>query len=451
MGRVRDPGDFGAGRRFRGTERGRPKIALAAVAPPKVDVAAEPAGADVPLTDPKAMAVPEDASSLDTDTTIPPLPPYAPPRRVPFDPLRPAQAVVNHLGHKYTEKPALEPSDRRAIIASLFFEGSRRGPFVKRFATLTALSVFIAALGLMADSTAVVIGAMLVAPLMAPVQAIAAALVMGWPKRVRANLHLLILGALGALGLSAIIGVFARGELDPIPTEVLARTAPNLLDLGIAAAAGAAGAYGYVRKQASDALAGAAVAVALVPPLAVSGLMLQMGEFRLAGGAGLLFMVNVAGALASGAATFLVAGFVPGQRLLAAGSRIQDGLRWTAIATMIVALPLQFGQQNLLPVPLDPVEVESAIENWAEDNEETVETVDVSVDYHDGEATVDLVIATPDESPPLEQLISVVAEEASEPVAVDIQVIATDRSMVESEVVEDITENEQSSTSGTDD
>lgn len=370
----------------------------------------------------------------DTDTiSLPPLPPI--PKPLPFDPLRPGQAVVNHLGQKYSKKPALEPSDRRAVIASLFFEGSRRGPFVRRFGTLMALSVMIAVLGLMADSTAVVIGAMLVAPLMAPVQATAAALVMGWPKRIRANLELTAVGAVGAVALAAALGVFARGELDPIPTEVLARTAPNLLDLGIAAASGAAGAYGYVRRQASDALAGAAVAVALVPPLSVVGLMLQMGEFQLAGGAALLFLVNVAGVLASGAATFLVAGLVPGQRLLSAGSQIQDGLRWAAIATIIVALPLQFGQQSLLPVPIDPVDVESAIEQWADSNEESVETVDVGVNYEHGEATVDLVIATPDEAP-LEELIAVVAGEASEPVTVDIQVIATDRSLVNTESVE---------------
>ncbi|HSF85199.1 MAG TPA: DUF389 domain-containing protein [Acidimicrobiia bacterium] len=437
---MRDKGEPSAERRSRNVMPKRIAFAAPPVAPP-----------EAVATAPYASVVPPDASSLDTETTIPPLPPYPVPQRPPFDPLRPAQSVVHHLGQRYTEKPTLEPSDRRAIIAGLFFEGSRRGPFVKRYATLTALSVLIAVLGLMADSTAVVIGAMLVAPLMAPVQAIAAALVMGWPKRVRANLQLLVLGALGALAMSAIVGVFARGELDPIPSEVLARTAPNLLDLGIAAAAGAAGAYGYVRKQASDALAGAAVAVALVPPLAVTGLMMQLGEFRLAGGAGLLFMVNVAGALASGAATFLVAGFVPGQRLLSAGSKIQDGLRWAAIATIIVALPLQFGHQTLLPVPLDPVDVEAAIENWANDNEETVETVDVSVEYEDGAATVDLVIATPDDTPPIEELIGVVAEEASEPVAVDIQIIETDRSMVDAEVVEDISESEAAENSGEDD
>ncbi len=369
------------------------------------------------------------------DEALPTLPPYEPnlPAERPFDPLRPGQSVVSHLGHRYTKKPALEPAERRAVIASLFFEGSRRGPFVRRFHTLMALAVAIAALGLMADSTAVVIGAMLVAPLMAPVLATSAAMIMGWPARIRSNLALAAVGSVAAVALAAAIGVFARGELDPIPSEVLARTAPNLLDLGIAGAAGAAGAYGYVRRQASDALAGAAVAVALVPPLSVVGLMLQMGEFRLAGGAALLFVVNVAGVLASGAATFLVAGLAPGQRLLAAGSQIQDGLRWAAIATIIVALPLQFGQQTLLPTPIDPVDVEAAIDDWAKGRNESVETVDVGVNYEDGAATVDLVIATPEQAPPLDELVKVIGAEASEPITVDIQIIATDRSLVNTE------------------
>jgi uncharacterized hydrophobic protein (TIGR00271 family) len=339
-----------------------------------------------------------------------------------------AGRLLRVLGHHQVENVQLEPDHRKAVIAGLFFEGSRRGPFLRRFATLMGLSVTIAVLGLMADSAAVVVGAMLVAPLMSPVLAIAAALVMGWPRRIRSNLVLLIFAAAGAVGLAAAIGVFARGELDPIPPEVMARTAPNLLDLGISAAAGAAGAYAYVRKHASDALAGAAVAVALVPPIAVAGLMLQAGEFRLAWGAGLLFLVNVGGVMASGAATFLVAGLVPGQRLLAHGSKIQDGLRWAAIATIIIALPLQFGQTHLLPAPVYSEDIEAAIENWDASTGGDVETVDVGVAYNGGKLEVDIVIATPSTDPPVDELAEVVAAEVGEPVLVDIQVVETDRS-----------------------
>ncbi len=252
---------------------------------------------------------------------------------------------------------------------------------------------------------------------------------MGWPKRIRSNLVLVAKAAGGAVALSAAIGLFARGQLDPIPGEALARTAPNLLDLGIASAAGAAGAYAYVRRQASDAFAGAAVAVALVPPVAAVGLMLQLGEYRLAGGAAMLFLVNVAGVLVAGAATFLFAGFVPGQRLLAQGSKIQDGLRWAAIAAIIVALPLQFGQRHLLAAPVDTEVVEEAIDDWAESKGGDMETVSVGVGSHGGKAeVVDVVIATPSTDPPVDELAGVIADEVDQAVTVDIQVVETDRS-----------------------
>lgn len=341
-----------------------------------------------------------------------------------------SNGLLRRLGRYQAEQIPLEPEERKAVIASLFHEGSRRTAFLKRFATLMSLSVVIAAFGLIADSTAVIIGAMLVAPLMAPALAASAAIVMGWPKRIRTNLGLVALGAAGSIAIAAAIGLFARGALDPIPAEVMARTRPNLLDLGIAAAAGAAGAYAYVRKQASDALAGAAIAVALVPPLSTVGLMAASMEFRLASGALLLFTVNVAGVLASGAATFLVAGLAPGQRLLSSGSKIQDGFRWAAIATIIVALPVQFGQTRLLASPLERSDVETAVEDWADITERSVETVDVGINYEDGQPEVDVVIATPEDEPPIEELAEVIAERADESVTVEIQVVETDRSVV---------------------
>ncbi len=158
--------------------------------------------------------------------------------------------------------------------------------------------------------------------------------------------------------------------------------------------------------------------------------MLQLGELRLAGGAALLFLVNVAGVLASGAATFLIAGLAPGQRLLSSGSRIQDGLRWAAIATIIVALPLQFGQTRLLPSLLDDDTIEGAVEKWAESTGRAVDTVDVGVDYDHGTAQVNLIIATPDTNAPVDELAGAIANEVDQPVTVDIQVMETDRSLV---------------------
>lgn len=357
---------------------------------------------------------------------------------------------LRKLGRQRTEDIRLEPEERKAIIASLFFEGSQRPAFLRRFFTLMFLSVVLAVLGLIADSTAVVIGAMLVAPLMAPVLAASAGLVMGWPQRIKRNLWLVGVASVGAVALAVGIGFFVRSELDPLPGEILARTRPNLFDLGIACAAGAAGAYSFVRRQASDALAGAAVAVALVPPLSVIGLTLSAGELPMAGGATLLFLANVAGVLMSGAATFLVAGLVPGQRLLSSGSRIQDGLRWAAIATIIVILPLQFGQNRFLPPAADNESVEDVVDDWAEETGSQLETVDVGVAVEDGVAKVDLVVTTPDEDPPVEEIAQQISQELDQPVTVDVQVVETQRATATSDDKATTTSDDKATTTSDD-
>ena len=165
----------------------------------------------------------------------------------------------------------LHDIERRQVISRLFPQGVSRRQFFTRFASLMMLSTAIAVLGILADSTAVVIGAMLLAPLMFPVLGAAAAIVMGWPLRIIRRVLLVAVGSVLAVVLAAVISFVVPGHTDPLPAELLARTSPNLLDLGIALAAGAAGAYGQVRRHAAEALTGVAVAVALLPPLAVVG------------------------------------------------------------------------------------------------------------------------------------------------------------------------------------
>ena len=147
----------------------------------------------------------------------------------------------------------LGDDERRAIVEQLFPNGMARRQFFTRFVSLMMLSTAIAVFGILGDSTAVVI----------------------------------------AVTLAAVISFLIPGRETPLPAELMARTSPNLLDLGIALAAGAAGAYGQVRRHAADVLTGVAVAVALVPPLAVVGITLQLTEWQLAIGASLLFLANV--------------------------------------------------------------------------------------------------------------------------------------------------------------
>lgn len=207
----------------------------------------------------------------------------------------------------------LELDERSRILDDLFFEGTRRVPYLLRFSALMVFSASIASLGLMNDSAAVVIGAMLVAPLMTPIMAFAAALVQTWSRRQLEALSIVVVGALlgVAMGWLNTALIPRIGAETPLPSEVLSRTAPNLADLGIAILAGAAGAYVTVRSEAGSALPGVGIAVALVPPLATVGIALGAERTDLARGALLLFLTNFAAITLSAGAMFAIAGFVP--------------------------------------------------------------------------------------------------------------------------------------------
>jgi uncharacterized hydrophobic protein (TIGR00271 family) len=133
------------------------------------------------------------------------------------------------------------------------------------FYALLVASSLIAAFGLIANSTAVVIGAMLVSPLMTPIMGIALGLVRGDAGLLRRALLAEILGVVLAVGMAALFGLLPI-KIEATP-EMLARTEPTLLDLLVAVLAGFAGAYAMVDERISPALPGVAIATAIVPPL----------------------------------------------------------------------------------------------------------------------------------------------------------------------------------------
>lgn len=317
----------------------------------------------------------------------------------------------------------LSDGDRERIMRDLFHEGHRFGRFARRFAALMTMSVLIAVMGLLADSTAVVIGAMLVAPLMNPVLGASAALVVGEPRQFFRQLVVLAAGSVGAIGLAAGTSLAFPGSMDPLPAEILARTSPNMLDLGIALAAGAAGAYAQIRRAAADALTGVAVAVALVPPLAVVGVCLEIQEFSLAAGAFLLFLANVTGIVMSAALTFLVCGLVSHHKLNMGSSYIVAGLRWAALAVIVMVLPLHLTRSAVLP-PSDPTEdVEAWLHQRFEQAGAGAEMVNVSVDRVSSDLVVDLVVTESSRLPSTEELAEGLASELAEPVALTVQVV----------------------------
>ena len=166
------------------------------------------------------------------------------------------------------------------------------------FIVLSIGAGLIATLGLLADSPAVVIGAMVVAPWIMPLRAAAFAVLFGDVPLLTRSLRTLLVGVCTTTVLS--IGLGKLAGLPQFGSEVAARTSPNLLDLGIALVAGGLATYAKLRSDAVSSLAGTAIAVALVPPVCVMGLLLSNAYWEEAFGAGLLFATNLLGILTGG-------------------------------------------------------------------------------------------------------------------------------------------------------
>lgn len=196
---------------------------------------------------------------------------------------------------------------------------------------LTVASCTIATFGLITNSAAVIIGAMVIAPLMLPIRGLAYGALTGNVLLFRRGLIAIILGTLLSIGLAysleSVVGI------STFDTEVLSRSKPTLLDLGIAVTAGSIGGYAKVKPKISGSLVGTAIAVALMPPICVIGLGLAQRNWSLSQGATILYLTNLLGITLACMLTFLIMGYSP---IKQAGI----ALFWTLLLTGILLLPL---------------------------------------------------------------------------------------------------------------
>jgi len=273
------------------------------------------------------------------------------------------------------------PEEQAQVFDAFFFEGKRRIPYLQQFFTLMVLSSAIAAFGLVNDSAAVVIGAMLVAPLMTPILAIAAAVVQGWGSRAIESFAIVGAGALAAIAVGVAVAFITpalRSDL-PLPGELLARTSPNLIDLAIAIAAGLAGGFVAVRTEASGALPGVGIAVALVPPLATVGLTAGLGLWDLSLGAMLLFATNLVAIVLAAGLVFVAAGFAAFRDDRgSAQSNLATAI--LVIAVIVVAVPLLIHSLQRLEQGDAMAAVAEHTADWAPDLMLTDVIVDRAVD-----------------------------------------------------------------------
>jgi uncharacterized hydrophobic protein (TIGR00271 family) len=218
------------------------------------------------------------------------------------------------------------------------------------FFMLLGLSTVIATNGLISSSAATVIGAMIIAPLMQPIGAMAYGLATTHHRLLLQATLTMISGAVFTVAIAyfatIIVGVQTVGW------EIIGRTAPNALDLVVAIAAGTAAAFAATRRSVSSALPGVAIAVALVPPLCVMGIGLALGKNaipevglvlhqRISVGAFLLFLANLAGIIFSGVLVFVIQGY-------GRWSRAFGGILVSLIVIVGLTFPLIFALEELL-------------------------------------------------------------------------------------------------------
>jgi uncharacterized hydrophobic protein (TIGR00271 family) len=310
---------------------------------------------------------------------------------------------------------------RDEIDDTLYFEPPDRTNKLVAWWVMLLLSVAIATFGIIQDSTAVVIGAMLIAPLMTPIIGTAAGAVNGWPVRVSKSLGMIAAGVGASIGLAFVIGAWSP-IIVPLATnsQVTSRVNPNLIDMGIALAAGAAGAFASVNRRVSASIAGVAIAVALVPPLGVVGLTLHAGMYPESFGALLLFLTNLVSIILAAMVVFGLTGFAPVSRMKENASQIKRVATTVTLAALIIAIPLVFTVSTVLSSAANQAAAKKATESWLADSEE-LQLVSVTVKGDQ----VNVIVSGSEQIPPIEDLADALTSSMGNDVAVRVDLSPT--------------------------
>lgn len=311
-----------------------------------------------------------------------------------FDSRKPLSPIGELLDGFRPSERMMSEEERSMVTDELFFGPGERGAYLARFFVLIVLSTLLAAFGLAANSVAVVIGAMLVAPLMTPILGAAASLLLADVRRLLTSIGVILAGTVVAITTGMFVTWVALQSVttaDALPPEILGRTQPTLIDLGVAIAAGLAGGYVLTHPRASSSLPGVAIAVALVPPLATVGILLQIGASSQARGALLLFLTNLIAIVLSAIVVMLLSGFIPPEIRLEGFRTARIGLIVSAVLLVAVAIPLTVHTVGVVQDQRFAQTVTRQVPRW--DPNATIERL-VADMQPDGKAQVDLIVAT---------------------------------------------------------
>lgn len=316
-------------------------------------------------------------------------------------------------------KVGFDPAYLEAFEAKMFIQGPKTVQRLTNFFVLLLLATVIATFGVLSDSTATVIGAMIVAPLMGPIMAAAAAIVMGSAQRALRALALVAAGVAATILLSWLLALGMPDVTISIGynSQITSRVAPGLFALVTALASGAAGAYIIMREEIADSMGGVAIAISLVPPLCVVGIALSQGNWDAAGGAMLLFLTNFLAILLAGGIVFLVSGL---GRLAISEDLVRtrrNAFIVVIVATLLVAVPLSITSYEVVVGALENRAATNTTDEWLADTEYQV----VSVTVQDERVIV--TIEGDGDLRPLRQLAGQLAQALERPIWVKLRIV----------------------------
>jgi uncharacterized hydrophobic protein (TIGR00271 family) len=318
------------------------------------------------------------------------------------------------------------PSNRRQVVIDELREASSPG---FDYFLLVFLSCSIATFGLITNSIAVIIGAMLVAPLMSPILGLSLASVAGERSMFQKAIIALIEGVVLAVALSSLLGWIAHAlpfdVLVEIPSEVIARTRPTPFDLGIALAGGAAAAYALAQPRLSAALPGVAIATALMPPLCSVGIGISLSDANIALGAGLLFLTNLAAISFAGIVVFAALGFHPAN-LENSWHRIPRSVFVSAIMVLLTAVPLILLTLRLVEQTHYQQEVRAAVVSEISSLRDA-QLVDINIDASNSILSLRITVRT-SQQPNYQQVVDLqkgIAASLQQTIAIQLIVIPT--------------------------
>lgn len=316
-----------------------------------------------------------------------------------------------------------------AMEEKLFFEGDGRIRSLTNYIVLLTLATVIATYGVISGSTATVIGAMIIAPLMTPIMGTTLAIVLGTSGRMGRSVLLVSLSVGYVVGLAIALSIFLPLVIIGFGTnpEITSRVSPNLLALAIALASGAAGAFAASRQDVSDALPGVAIAISLVPPLSVVGIALSKAQWTDAGGAMLLFVTNFLAIVIAGGAVFSLSGVNVRRVSRSEDARRKQAVQVAVIAMIIVAVLLGFNGYRTIEQDRDTLIARDTVAGWLNGTSYQVSTVTLRFQPGDltmkGPSVVLVTIVGEGDVPDVGQLAQDLENQLAFPVIVEVRAV----------------------------